>query len=289
MRLSGLALAVILILAFAPVSFAQHGGGGGGGSSGGGSSGGGSSGGGSHGGGGGGSSSSGGSGGHSSGGGGGHSSPTGGHSSGSHSSGGKGSNASLTRPGTRSPEAAHPIREPNGALQAKATPEKRTFFSFLRHPFRRPQPKTVVVQHPPVCRKGPCHVCPPGKLGRGCGVPAVLVRNECGYPQVWSRGYCTSPTPIVDTCDALLRDLQRQEQRMQAAQAAEQNACGQGMPQACSEATTTRQNEERLYRSALSNYQRCRMGGAVSYRFSDPLRGPGAWVSNDPFRLELPY
>lgn len=286
MRLSGLSLAVILLSV--SVAFAQHGGGGGG-SSGGGSSGGGSSGGGSHGGGGGGSSSSGGSGGHSSGGGGGHSSSSGTHSSGSHSSGGKGSNTSVTRPGTRGPDAAHPIREPNGALQAKAAPEKRTFFSFVRHPFRRPQPKAVVVARRPVCLKGPCRVCPPGKLGRGCGVLPTSVRHECQYPLVWNSGICTSPTPIIDTCDALLAEMQRQEQRMQAAQAAERSACSQGVSQACSDATTTRQNEESRYQSALDGYRRCQMGGAVGYRFPGDLRRPGTWVSNDPFRLELTY
>jgi hypothetical protein len=285
MRLSGLSLAILLLSA--TVAIAQHGGGGGGGSSAGSSGGGG----GSHGGGGG-SSSSGGSGSHSSGGGSGHSSSGGGHSSGSHGSAGHSSNAaSVTRTGTRNPRnAPHQINEPNRTLQPKPTAEKRTFFSFLRHPFHRPQPKAVVAPHPPLCRKGPCRICPAGKAGRGCIVPGVYTHNECRYPNVWNGGICTLPMPIVDTCSALLREMQRQEQRMQAAQASEQSTCAGGQSQSCSDAVATRQNEEARYQSALNNYRRCRMGGAVSYRFSGSgFPGFEAGLSYDPFRLDLTY
>lgn len=282
MRLSGLALAAVLLSA--AVAFAQHGGGGGGG----GSSGGGSSGGGSHGGGGGGSSSSGGSGGHSSsGGGGGHSSSSGGHSSGSPGSGAHGSkSASSTRTVT-----ADPV---HGALQAKVAPEKRTFFSFLRHPFRKPEPKAAVAPRPPVCLKGPCRICPPGQAGRGCiaGPPEYLhhARGECRYPLFWTGSSCLASTPAYDLCGALLRESQRQGERMQAAQTAEQNACSQGQSQTCSEATASRQNEESLYRSALDRYRRCRMGGAISYRFTGSgLQDIRGGLSYDPFELESRY
>ena len=286
MQLSGLSLAAILLST--SVAFAQHGGGGGGG---GGSSGG-SSGGGSHGGGGG-SSSSGGSGGHSSGGGGGsHSSSGSGHSSGSHGSSGHGSTTgSVTRTGTRSPsKPTGSIHQPNGALRAKSAPAKRTFFSFLRHPLRRPQPKRVVGPRPPVCRKGPCRICPPGNAGRGCVAVPVHVRNQCRYPNIWNGGGCTPPMLIVDTCGALLREMQRQQQRMQTAQASEQSTCAQGQSQACSDQTARRQNEESRYQSTLNNYRRCQMGGALSYRFSrSAFPGYGARLSDDPFRLELMY
>jgi hypothetical protein len=287
MRLSGLSLAVILLST--SVAFAQHGGGGGGGE--GGSSGG-SSGGGSHGGGGG-SSSSGGSGGHSSGGGGSsHRSSGSGHSSGSHGSGRLGSKtASVTRtPAQRPGEPTGLLHQPNPALQSKSPAEKRTFFAFLRHPFRRPQSQMAVGPRPPVCRKGPCRVCPAGKVGGGCVAVPVHRQNECRYPGVWNGGLCTPPMLIGDTCSALLREMQRQEQRIEAAEASEQSACAQNQSQACSEQTARRQNEERLYQSALNNYRRCRMGGAVNYRFSgSTVPGYGAWSSYDPFRLELMY
>ena len=284
MRLSGLSLTAILLST--SVAFAQHGGGGGGG---GGSSGG-SSGGGSHGGGG--ASSSGGSGGHSSGGGGSHSSSGSGHGSGSHGSGGHGSKTpGVTRTPTRSPGApTGSIRQANGALQSKSAAEKRTFFSFLRHPFRRPPSKMVVRPRPPVCRKGPCRICPAGKVGGGCVAGPLLKRNECRYPDIWNGGLCAPPMLVFDTCSALLREMQRQEQRMQAAQASEQSACAQSQSQTCSDQTARRQNEESLYQSALNNYRRCRMGGAVNDRFSGrAFPGYGAWSSYDPFRLEWRY
>jgi hypothetical protein len=265
MRLSGLSLAAILLSC--SVAFAQHGGGGGGGGSSGGSAGGGS-----HGGGGGSISS--GSGGHSSGGGGGSHGSSGSGHTGSRGSGGHGSKtASLTR-----------------TPKSKSAAEKPTFFSFLRHPFRRPQPELVAGPRPPVCPKGPCRICPAGKVGGGCVALPSHGRNECRYPSVWNGGFCTLPMPIVDTCSALLREMQRQEQRMQAAQASEQSACAQGQSQVCSEQTAGRQNEESLYQSALNNYRRCRMGGALNYRFSGgALPGDGAGLSYDPFRLELMY
>jgi len=126
MRLSGLSLAVVLL--FSSVVLAQHSSGGGGGTGGGG-------GGGSHGG----SVSSGGSGGgHSSGGSGSHSSG-GGHNSGGHSSGSISSHSAGHGSQTHNP---HSILGSNRGVNTKtAQPEKRSFFSILRHPFRKPEPK----------------------------------------------------------------------------------------------------------------------------------------------------
>jgi hypothetical protein len=197
----------------------------------------------------------------------------------------------VTRTGTRNPSTTvHPIHEPNGALQTKATPEKRAFFSFLHHPFHRPRPKTVIVPHPPFCRKGPCRVCPPGKAGRGCAANSGLyVRNECRYPLVWNSGNCVSPMPVYDTCDALLREAQREAQRMQAAQLSEQSACSQGQSQTCMDAAAARQNEEGIYQTTLENYRRCRMRGASYPSARSGFPGLGAGLSYDPFRLDLRF
>ena len=202
MRLSGLSLTVVLL--FASFALAQHSSGG---SSSSGSSSSGSSGGGSH------SSSSGGSsysgGSHSSGGGssysGGGSShsstsshgsgivhPSGGVSvssgSGSHSKNEHGSSLVNSRNGIESsPSKVRPIHEPkSGVPQRAVVPEKRSFFTFLRHPFRKPPPKVVALPAlylpRPVCRKGKCApACPVGQVSSGgvCSTPAVqLVR--CG-------------------------------------------------------------------------------------------------------------
>jgi hypothetical protein len=137
MRLSGLSLAAILLISSAV--WAQHSSGGGGGSSAGGASGGGS-----HGGGGGSSSSGGSSGGHGPGGSG------GGHSSGgtvSHGSSFRGTSAGGTNSIVTGREAApnHPLHGLNLAAELRpAPPEKRSFFSILRHPFHRPERKVPV-------------------------------------------------------------------------------------------------------------------------------------------------
>jgi len=280
MRLSGLSL--VMVLLSASVAFAQHGGGGGGSS--GGSSGGASSGGGSHSSAGG-SSSSGGSGGHSSAAGGAsHSSSSGSHNSGSH--GGHGSSAAGV---TRTPSSVSTaIREPNGTPAAKSVPEKRTFSSFLRHPFRKPQPKTIVAAHSPVCVKGPCRICPVGKTGRGCVVTtAVYAHNECRYPEVWSGGRCGAPMMVLDPCSALLREMQRQADRMQAARTAEQNACLQSQLQACSEAAAARQSEEGGYQMALGRYRRCISGSALNHASSGAvLLRQRSGLAESPFWVE---
>lgn len=295
MRLSGLSFAAILLIV--SVAFAQHSSGGGGGSSSAGSSsGGGSSGGGSHGGGG----SSGGTSGYS---GGGHSS---GGSGGSHNSGGSTlSRGGLSRSGGSSSNSAiashsalrgteatlaHPTHEPVGALQLRTLPpEKRTFVSFLRHPFKKPEPRTVIVIRPPGCFKGPCRTCPIGQVRSGGGCVGARVplhnRNVCSHRQIWAGGACLAQTPFIDNCSALRMQMERQAQRMQAAQSARQNACAQGLSQACSDAATSFRSEEGFYQSLQHRYRQC-LGGAYPLQ-TNPV--PGSALSFDPLRVELSY
>src|SRR5215469_14248492 len=212
MRLSGRSFAAILLLS--SLALAQHSSGGGSGGGGG------SSGGGSHGGGG----SSAGSSGHSGGGhspggsGGGHLSGGGSHDSGgasthggsSRSGGSSSSSAVASRSGPRGTEAslASPSGEPIGALQLRTVaPEKRTFVSFLRHPFRKPEPKTVVVIRPPGCLQRPCRICPIGQVrsGGGCvGARVPLYQHDvCSHRLIWAGSACLAQTPFVDQCSAL--------------------------------------------------------------------------------------
>lgn len=241
MRLSGLMVAAVLILPLA--LFAQHSSGGGGSIS--------SSSSGSHSGG----SSSGSSGGssHASGGGGASHSSSGAHSSSSHassshaSSGGSRSGSTRTasasssrstaslanlppsRPGAK-PTAATKIDKKNSpahktGLSQTAQPEKRSFFSFLRHPFGRPKAKSVDATlaeadlRRPVCKKGPCKEpapkpvppvesnlrkpvckgkecgCPPGEAaGKNGACVAAPVNNigVCGAGEYWNGGACLS-------------------------------------------------------------------------------------------------
>jgi hypothetical protein len=264
MRLSSLSLAAVLI--FSALAFAQH-------SSGGGGSSGGSGGGGSHG---------------SSGG-----SSSSGNSASSHSSGGSashGSSASHGASGHNSSSASshssahlshsnssHSIREPHAEARAKfGTSVKRNFFSLLRRPFRKPEPKPepkpelAANLRQRICFKGPCPVCPAGQVHAGGGCVGILVtnnRNFCSHREIWNGGACLLQTPFLGDCVGLRTVLERQAQRMQAAEAARQSACSTGSGQQCSDLTGTAQSEGSLYRSWQDRYNRCQQRSLRAYPY----------------------
>jgi len=73
---------------------------------------------------------------------------------------------------------------------ANAPPEKKSFFSRLRHPFRPKPMQTADFKRPPPCRKEPC-ACPPGESRNGKGVcVAAVVSNLCQPGQYWNGGAC---------------------------------------------------------------------------------------------------
>ena len=323
MRLSSLCIAAVFLLSV--VTFAQHSSGGGGSGSSGGSSGGGSHGGGSSGG----SSSSASSGG-------GHSSA--GSSSSTHSSGGSGSGASAHSSGgaashvssVHSPSSAptssrssvsnartnrvqsnhlpndhvqnnvRSIRQPNTGTQGK-TPisEKRSFFSFLRHPFRRPEPnpppktKPVADLRRPVCFRGPCAVCPPGQAhAGGCGGTFYErhQRSHCTAGEIWSGGECLLQTQFLDSCVGLRMAIQRQQQRVQAADSTRQSACAAGSSQACLDLTSAVQGEAGFYRTLQEQYQRCMQRSLATYPFTGfGYGGPPTGLLFEPLDLQLNY
>jgi hypothetical protein len=267
MRLSSLSLAAVLICSAA--AFAQHSSGGGGSS--GGSSGG--SGGGSHG-------SSGGS--------------AAGSSTGSHSSGGSAARGSSTSQGARghtsSSASSHssehlsrssPARTnsaPGAGVRAKFEPSgRRSFFSFLRHPFRKPEPKTdrkpkiAADLRRPICFKGPCLICP---AGQASGVCAGLVvdhrRNLCSTREIWSGGACLLQTSFLDDCSGMRLALEQQAQRMQAAEGARQSACSAGSREECSDRAGRAQSETSLYETLQARYRMCQRRSRTAYPFSGP-------------------
>jgi len=304
MRLSNLAVAVILLPSFA--AFAQHSSSSGGGasssSSGGGShssSSGSHSGGGSH------SSSASGSS-HSSSSSGGHSA-SGGHSgSNSHSGGGSsahsinshGASSQPPQAGTPRPNAIHANGIHSDATRSthefrspiqSAAPQKRSFFSFLRHPFPRPKPKPEPAPAPepvrkpvadlrrPVCLRGPCLACPMGHVAGAHGCGFVRHENSCPFSEIWRGGDCVQQLSFLDDCSYLRAAMARQQQSMQAAATERQNACAVGQNQECSEATTRLNNEENLYRQFRDRYVRCQ-GNLNAFpwsRANDPRTGFG--------------
>jgi hypothetical protein len=298
MRLSILLIAAILLFSYSLM--AQHSGGSSSGGSSGGSSAG-SSGGGSH------SSSS--SGGGYSGGGGGHVSGESSTSSGGHSSSGAPSHESGSHNssrGTNSALASHSgernfistetrqnrLLNPNSQLRT-AQPEKRTFFSFLRHPFRKPLTKSAVYLPRPICPKGHCDFCPPGvlRMGSACvgGTVPLYQNNYCFQGHGWIGGSCLAHNTFLADCSAVRLAMERQAQRMQTAESIRQSACLSGGSAACSTADQDWQSEQSLYRTWADRYRRCR-SSAFAYRFTGlGYPGSGRGASFDPLRLDLDY
>jgi hypothetical protein len=285
MRLSGLSLAAILLISSAV--WGQHSSGGGGGSSAGGASGGGA-----HGGGGGSSFSAGSSGGHSSGGSG------GGHSSGgtvSHASSFRGTSGRGTNSIVSGREAAHDLRYPlhglNLAAEVRpAPPEKRSFFSILRHPFHRPERKAAVEANIllPGCARGHCRPCQAG--ARNCSAPVIPVQSHRGC---WSRGLwngiCQMQTQLFDGCSGLSWALHQQFERMQAAESAK-NFCGGGATQGCSEATAAWNSQAGLYRALQARYRSCLAQHANVYPFGGHMIvGYGASLRFEPLSADVSY
>jgi hypothetical protein len=193
MRLSGLVIAAILFVS--TTLLAQHSSGGGGGSSSGGSSGGGYSGGSSHG-----------------GSGGGYSGSSSSHVS---SGGGSGSSHGSSSSSSAKSTGSSAVRSSNDSAKAKSgvNPDKRSFASFLRHPFRKPQPvQNAEFKRPAPCLKGPCPVCPSGQFrsGNSC----VVATNACAPGQSWNGFACGVPYRFND-CSALANQLEAERRRMQ--------------------------------------------------------------------------
>ena len=287
MRLSGLALAAILLISSAV--WAQHSSGGGGGSSAGGASAGGS-----HGGGGGSSSSGGSSGGHSYGGSG------GGRSSGgrvSQGSSARGTSARATNPivtgRSGGQEAAanlgNPLHGLNLAAEVRPAPaEKRSFFSRLRHPFHGPQPNlpvgaTIVL---PACVRGRCRPCPAGT--RNCSAPVIPVqrRGGCWSQGLWN-GNCRWQT---DDCGGFRFALEQQLAPMQAAESAMQNSCRGAATQGCSETTAAWISQSGLYRAFEARYRSCLAAtGNVSPFGGRRIVGSGGGLRFEPLSVDVSY
>jgi hypothetical protein len=69
----------------------------------------------------------------------------------------------------------------------------------------------------------------------------------------------------LDSCFAQRTAMQRQAQRVHAAEAARRNACANGPAQECSDATSTWQTEENLRRNLFARYQQCQSQSMSTY------------------------
>jgi hypothetical protein len=183
------------------------------------------------------------------------------------------------------------IREPNAGAQGKTEPsEKKSFFSFLRHPFRKPSPKpepaTKVVSN---LRRW---ICVSGQAGGRCTGRANAngTRAYCQAGEFSSGGDCLLQTRFMDNCFAQRRVMEQQARRMQAAESAQQNACASGSTQDCSNLNGTAQSEANLYRTLQDQYQTCRRRSQAAYSFTG--FGFSSYSSRllfDPLEFDLNY
>jgi hypothetical protein len=148
-------------------------------------------------------------------------------------------------------------------------PQKRSFSGFLRHPFRKPQPKIISKVPHPICLKGPCKVCANGQIAAqgGCG-PATATAQPYGYctsADVWNGNDCLFQTRFLNNCTAARLSMERQFQRIQVAESMRQNACLMGDNQSCMEAENALRSEQNLYRQLQAQYQQCQMNPGFGY------------------------
>lgn len=181
--------------------------------------------------------------------------------------------------------ASRSIPQPNVGARTK-------LFSFLRHPFRRPEPKIEAKSdlRRPICFKGPCLVCPAGRLnGRCAGLVVEHRRDVCSTREIWNGGACLLQTQFLGDCTGERMAMENQAKRVQAAEAARQSACAKSVSQDCSDLSGEAQNESSLYRSLRDRYNRCRQR-SVARPFSGlGVRTYPSGISFDRLEMNLDY
>jgi len=97
------------------------------------------------------------------------------------------------------------------STKENAAPEKKGFFSSLRHPFRKPVQRAEF-RRPVRCLKEPCAVCPPGKSSNGKGA-CVLASNVCPTGQ-FGNGFACGTQYWFNDCRALADQLAAERQQI---------------------------------------------------------------------------
>jgi hypothetical protein len=153
-------------------------------------------------------------------------------------------------------------------------PEKRTFFSLLRHPFRKPQPKTEADLQRGICgKKRPCPVCPAGQTAGKNGVCVPSPQLPCRTGEYWNNGGCVVLVNFLANC-SLDPDgeLMAARKRMEAAKRSMEALCSQDPAgNECSEENVFYQSAVNLHRqrqeSHMRDYEECQR----SWSFFSPF------------------
>ena len=169
-----------------------------------------------------------------------------------------------------------PTKEKESPATKTAQPEKRGFLSFLRHPFRKPEPKRKrEPEAAPVeadlranCKHKPCSVCPPGlSAGKNgiCGTPSpTMASARCRLGTVWNGAACASTT---DDCAVFSSRAATLASELRGINGEMQMACSNGpSTQQCGELTLRHDGAVSRYRMLLNEAP-----GACRTLLPDPL------------------
>lgn len=84
--------------------------------------------------------------------------------------------------------------------------------------------------------------------------------------------------------------MERQEQRMRAADLRQQNACAAGSSQFCMDSASAAHSEADLYRTLQARYQHCMQHSIGGYPFAGfGFRGYSAGLLYEPLEMEFDY
>jgi len=114
--------------------------------------------------------------------------------------------------------------------------------------------------------------------------------NFCSAGEFRSGGSCLLRIRFLDDCAGLRLAMERQAQRMEAAESAQQGACGMGPRQECSDLTSTALSEASLYRELQNRYRLCQQRSLTAYPFSGfGFGGYSSGLLFDPMGMDLDY
>jgi len=180
---------------------------------------------------------------------------------------------------------ARPAHESSENVQVRnVQPEKRSFISFLRHPFRKPATKDPEAERGPLCFKGRCPVSPPRKgcSGKDCKNQIAVTyypESYCRSGEVWNGGACLNQTRFLDDCSGPRMASERQAVILREAEETRRSACVTGTTEQCANAAAVWQSEMNLYQQLQEAYQSCRQ-----LRRSSPAVSGEFWFAPQ-FRL----
>jgi hypothetical protein len=210
------------------------------------------------------------------------SSSSGGHSATSSSGHGTTTSSSRSSSGLSSSRAGNLTSSETRTI---AQPEKKTFVSRIFHPFRKPQREPIhAALRRPICPKGHC-VCPVGESAEN-GVCSSPKPYHCGSGAYWNGGSCVRFTDFrVNDCASLALLMDQQSKRLGTAESLRQNSCSLGAPE-CADLTARSADEAARYRALQQQYERCRRRPFASGGYGFSFAGYGASGFRDLFTID---